>query len=173
MNSEIFLIIICYVILAFLLVLFNLRTNFHWIIKSTMIVLTTFFYVLTYGSFKNLMGWPSGDNLPDRFRLVAAQIYEPNALIDSEGSIFLWITDMNDLAGLSTPRSYTLEYNKEIHERVSKALVSLKNGIPQMGENVDENKKNIISSVLKKEKASAVSSKLNFFDMPNQLLPEK
>ena len=77
---------------------------------------------------------------------------------------------MSDLAGLSTPRSYSLKYNKEVHEKISKALVSLKNGIPQMGENVDENK-NIISSVLKK-KSSTVSSKLNFFDMPNQLLPE-
>ena len=173
MNSEIFFIIICYVILAFLLVLFNLRTNFHWLIKSSMIIITTFFYILTYDSFKNLIGWPSSDSLPDRFRLVAAQIYEPNALISSEGSIFLWITDMDNLAGLSTPRSYSIKYNKDVHERISKALVSLKNGIPQMGENVDENKKNIISSVLKKEKASTVSSKLNFFDMPNQLLPEK
>ena len=138
-----------------------------------MIIITTIFCVLTYDSFKNLVGWPSNDNLPDRFRLVAAQIYEPNALINSEGNIYLWITDMNDLAGLSTPRSYSLKYNKEVHEKISKALVSLKNGIPQMGENVDENKKNIISSVLKKEKASTVSSKLNFFDMPNQLLPEK
>ncbi len=138
-----------------------------------MIILTTFFYILTYDSFKNLLGWPSSDTLPDRFRLVAAQIYEPNALINSEGSIFLWITDMDDLAGLSTPRSYSIKYNKEVHERVSKALVSLKNGTPQMGENTDENKKNVISSVLKKEKASVVSSKLNFFDMPNQLLPEK
>ena len=138
-----------------------------------MIVITTIFCVLTYDSFKNLVGWPSNDNLPDRFRLVAAQIYEPNALINSEGNIYLWITDMSDLAGLSTPRSYSLKYNKEVHEKISKALVSLKNGIPQMGENVDENKKNIISSVLKKEKASTVSSKLNFFDMPNQLLPEK
>ena len=173
MNSVIFLIIICYAILAFLLVLFNLRTTFHWIIKSLMIIITTIFCVLTYDSFKNLVGWPSNDNLPDRFRLVAAQIYEPNALINSEGNIYLWITDMNDLAGLSTPRSYSLKYNKEVHEKISKALVSLKNGIPQMGENIDENKKNIISSVLKKEKASTVSSKLNFFDMPNQLLPEK
>ena len=138
-----------------------------------MIIITTFFYILTHDSFKNLIGWPSSDSLPDRFRLVAAQIYEPNALISSEGSIFLWITDMDDLAGLSTPRSYSIKYNKDVHERISKALVSLKNGIPQMGENVDENKKNIISSVLKKEKASTVSSKLNFFDMPNQLLPEK
>ena len=49
---------------------------------------------------RNLMGWPTNGSLPDKFRLVAAQIYEPNALINSEGSIFLWITDMDDLAGL-------------------------------------------------------------------------
>ena len=42
-----------------------------------------------------------------------------------------------------------------------------------MGENLDEDKKGIVSSVFKKEKATAVSTKLNFFDMPNQLLPEK
>ena len=105
--------------------------------------------------------------------MIHYQIYEPNALINSEGSIFLWIADMDDLAGLSTPRSFSINYSKEVHERISKALVNLKNGIPQMGENLDENKKSIISSVLKKEKASVVSTKLNFFDMPNQLLPEK
>ena len=107
MNIEIFFIIICYVLIGFLLVIFNLRTSFHWLIKAVMIVLVTFFYVLTYNSFKNLLGWPSSESLPDRFRLVAAQIYEPNALINSEGAIFLWVTDMNDLAGLGTPRSFT------------------------------------------------------------------
>ena len=173
MNIEIFFIIICYVLIGFLLVIFNLRTNFHWVIKATMIILVTLFYVLTYKSFKNLLGWPSSESLPDRFRLVAAQIYEPNALINSEGAIFLWVTDMNDLAGLGTPRSFSIKYNKELHEKVSKSLHNLKNGVPQMGENLDEDKKGIVSSVLKKEKATAVSTKLNFFDMPNQLLPEK
>ena len=80
---------------------------------------------------------------------------------------------MNDLAGLGTPRSFTVKYNKELHEKISKSLVNLKNGVPQMGENLEEDKKGIVSSVLKKEKATAVSTKLNFFDMPNQLLPEK
>ena len=42
-----------------------------------------------------------------------------------------------------------------------------------MGENLDDEKKGIISSVLKKEKITTVSTTLNFFDMPNQLLPEK
>ena len=163
MNSEIFLIIICYIILAFLLLLFNLRTNFHWMIKSTMIVLTTLFYILTYDSFKNLIGWPSNDPLPDRFRLVAAQIYEPNALLNSEGSIFLWITDMDDLAGLSTPRSHSLKYNKEVHERVSKALVSLKNGVPQMGENINENKKKYYFLNFKKRKSCCCKFKVKFF----------
>ena len=30
-----------------------------------------------------------------------------------------------------------------------------------------------LASVLKKEKTTTVSTTLNFFDMPNQLLPEK
>ena len=46
-----------------------------------------------------------------------AQIYEPNALINSEGAIYLWVTDMNDLAGLGTPRSFTIKYSKELHEK--------------------------------------------------------
>ena len=174
MNTEIFFIIICYIFLGFLLLIFNLRTSFHWITKSTMIIITTLFYVLTYNSFSNLLGWPSNEILPDRFRLVAAQIYEPNALINSDGSIFLWVTDMDDFAGLSTPRSYSIKYNKKVHEKISRALVNLKNGVPQMGENLSDNKGNIVSSLLNKEKiTSASSSKLNFFDMPNQLLPEK
>ena len=173
MNAEIFFIIICYVALAFLLVLFNLRTSFHWIFKSSMIGIVTLFYILTYNSFKEIVGWPTADILPERFRLIAAQIYEPNALLNSEGSIYLWLTNMDNLAGLGTPRSYELPYGKEIHEKVSKALVDIKNGIPQMGENGDEEEGGILSQILERKKVIAKSQNLNFFDMPNQLLPEK
>ncbi len=173
MTAEVILIITSYILIGFLLLLFNLRTSFHWILKSSMIIVTSLFYIFTYTSFKNILGWPSNDTLPERFRLVSAQIYEPNALINSEGSIFVWVTNMEELAGLGTPRSYSLPYNKEVHEKISKALVNLKNGIPQMGEKSEEEKESVISSIAKKEKVINASSKLNFFDMPNQLLPEK
>ena len=72
--------------------------------------LNNLIYILTYDSFKNLMGWPSNASLPDRFRLVAAQIYEPNVPINSKGSIFLWITDMDDLAGLNHDLTAKTQY---------------------------------------------------------------
>ena len=93
MDSTIILIILGYVILAFLLLIFSMRTSFHWFLKATMIVVLTFFYITTYKSFNDLLGWPTKDSLPDRFRLIAAQIYEPNIVINSEGSIYIWITN--------------------------------------------------------------------------------
>ena len=173
MNAEIFFILICYVFIGFLLILLNLRTSFHWVIKSSLVIITLLFYIFTYKSFTNLVGWPANQSLPERFRLVSAQIYEPSALLNSEGAIYVWVTNMDDLAGLGIPRSYYLPYNKVLHEKISKSLVNLKNGVPQMGENLDDSEKGLISTLIKKEKISTVSTTLNFFDMPNQLLPEK
>jgi len=174
MGSTVLSIIVSYILLGFLLLMFNLRTSFHWLIKSSLIILVTAFYIITYNSFKGILGWPTKDNLPDRFRLVAAQIYEPNIVISSEGSIYIWITDMNEKSGLGIPRSFELPYSKEAHEQISKASVNLKNGIPQMGESIEEEKETgIISKILEKKKTVASSAKVKFFDMPNQLLPEK
>ena len=175
MSSTIISIIVSYIVLSFLLLIFNLRTNFHWIGKALMIISVTFFYILTYTSFKSILGWPTKNMLPERFRLVGAQIYEPNIVTNSEGSIYVWITDMNEKSGLGIPRSYELPYSKEIHGKISKATVNLKNGIPQMGEMIEEDKEEagIITKILEKKKTIASSANVNFFDMPNQLLPEK
>ena len=43
-----------------------------------------------------------------------------------------------------------------------------------MGEMVEEDKEvGVITKVLEKKKTIASSANVNFFDMPNQLLPEK
>ena len=54
-----------------------------------------FIYLHTIHS--GIIGWPTNEPLPDRFRLISAQIYEPNALINSEGAIYLWVADMDEL----------------------------------------------------------------------------
>ena len=66
-----------------------------------------------------------------------------------------------------------MPYNKIVHEKVSKALVDIKNGIPQMGESGEEEEGGLINRILEKKKVSSKSDNLDFFDMPNQLLPEK
>ncbi len=173
MSSTIVLLILGYVLLGFLLLLFSLRTSFSWILKALMIVIVCFFYITTYNSYKNLLGWPTKDFLPERFRLISAQIYEPNVVINSEGSIFVWITDMEEKSGLGMPRSFELPYNKEAHQKISKASINIKNGIPQMGEIKDDSEDSgVISDVLENKKTIS-SVKINFFDMPSQLLPEK
>ena len=53
------------------------------------------------------------------------------------------------------------------------SLIPVLTSLEKATENLDDEKKGIISSVLKKEKTTTVSTTLNFFDMPNQLLPEK
>ena len=71
-------------------------------------------------------------------------------------------------------KTNSIKQKKEVHEKISQATVNLKNGIPQMGEMVEEDKEvGVITKVLEKKKTIASSANVNFFDMPNQLLPEK
>ena len=63
MSTTILSIVVSYVILGLLLLIFNLKTSYHWLVKSIMIVSVTFFYILTYNSFKEILGWPTKGNL--------------------------------------------------------------------------------------------------------------
>ena len=54
MSTTILSIVVSYIVLGFLLLIFNLKTSYHWVVKSIMIVSVTFFYILTYNSFKEL-----------------------------------------------------------------------------------------------------------------------
>ena len=56
MSTTILSIVVSYVILGLLLLIFNLKTSYHWLVKSIMIVSVTFFYILTYNSFKEILG---------------------------------------------------------------------------------------------------------------------
>lgn len=126
--------IVSYTVLAVLLLAMLLYSPFHWGVKAVVVVLVTAFYPISYVSLVDLLGWPTGTRLPDRFRLVAAQVYEPDKTQGTPGEIYLWVTALSDNAGRSTPRAYKISYSAALHGKLDEAEKGLKNGTEQMGE---------------------------------------
>lgn len=160
-----------YVLLAILLLSINLYSNWSWKIKATSIIITSIFYIITYMSFPPLLGWPSGDIPPERFRLIAAHVKQPNKITGEEGSIYLWLTEFDDLTTDVPPRAYSVPYTDQLHERVIHANANLKKGISQLGEFDDDLQTNINPADGKR--LGQISVKIQFYDLPDPLFPDK
>ena len=161
-----------YVLIALLLLSINLYSNWSWKVKAGSIVVTTLLYVVTYLSFPPLLGWPTGDPPPERFRLVAADVVQPDKSTGAKGMIYLWLKDMDDLSGRTQPRAYKLAYSTELHERVIAAKSKLDKGMQQLGEfkiPLDPN----IREVDTLSRAGQQSVEIEFYDLPDPLIPEK
>lgn len=164
--------IAAYVLVALLLLSINLYSNWSWKVKAASIVVTTFFYVVTYLSFPPLLGWPTRELPPERFRLVGADIVQPDKLTGAEGMVYLWLKDLDDLSGRTQPRAYKLAYSADLHEMVLKATSKLKKGMPQLGEfkePLDPNAREIELPGRLGQK----SVEIDFYDLPDPLIPDK
>ena len=82
-------IISAYILLALLLLSINLYSKWSWQIKAATIVLTSVFYVVTYYSLPGLLGWPTSQNPPAQFRLLAAHVEQPDKEKNTTGAIYL------------------------------------------------------------------------------------
>ena len=71
-------IIAAYILLAVLLLSINLYSKWPWQLKAGAIVITSAFYVITYFSFPALLGWPTTQDPPAQFRLLAAHVEQPD-----------------------------------------------------------------------------------------------
>ena len=169
--STIFALAVSYTVVACLLLLALRYAAVHWRIKVALFVGVAVFYSVHYVSLKDLSGWPSGETLPVQFRLIAAQIYEPNPIVRSTGAIYLWVSDMDDAIGLTTPRAYQLRYDGTLHQRIDSALGRMKSGKPQMGV---QNKKTQGTDMSAQGPLSPITeNNVTFYDLPSRLLPEK
>ena len=164
--------IAAYVLIALLLLSINLYSNWSWKIKTGAVVLTSAFYVVTYLSFPPLLGWPTGQDPPERFRLIAAHVVQPDKVTGDEGAIYLWLTQIEDLSSSSPPRAYELPYSSPLHELVINASSKLDKGIPQLGE-FDELQKNLIDELKQAPRSGQESVNIQFYDLPDPLFPEK
>jgi len=164
--------IAAYVLIALLLLSINLYSIWSWKIKGGTIIITSLFYIITYMSFPPLLGWPTGDNPPERFRLIAGHVEQPDKLTGDEGAIYLWMTQIDDLSSTTPPRAYEFPYLNAPHEVVYNATSKLNKGIPQLGEFDDEHD-NIIDELKDAPRSGQKSVKIQSYDLPDPLFPDK
>ena len=164
--------IAAYVLIALLLLSINLYSIWSWKIKGGTIIITSLFYIITYMSFTPLLGWPTGDNPPERFRLIAGHVEQPDKLTGDEGAIYLWMTQIDDLSSTAPPRAYEFPYSNALHEVVYNATSKLNKGIPQLGEFDDEHD-NIIDELKDAPRSGQKSVKIQLYDLPDPLFPDK
>ena len=161
-----------YVLVALLLLSINLYSNWSWKVKTGCIVVTALMYVITYLSFPPLLGWPTGDRPPERFRLVAADVVQPDKMTGAKGMVYLWLKDLDDLSGRSRPRSYELPYSTDLHEIALKAKSKIEKGMPQLGEFKEPLDPNI-REVDRLTRGGQKSVEIDFYDIPDPLIPDK
>jgi len=120
---------------------------------------------VTYNSVQELLGWPTRHDIPKRFYLHAANIDEPN-------KIYLWGTDLDRGLGITRPRSFEIDYDKGLHERVDKATRKLRKGLPVIGETgtAAANRPEMSRA---EETAPVSDSDIQFIDAPEALIPGK
>ena len=138
LTTEIVGLSVAYALLGVLLLTACLFTRLPWPLKAAGIVLTSIFYVVSFYAARGLLGWPSVDPLPPRFKLLHARIVEPHSLAGDPGAIHLWIETIDDDNRPSgVPRAYRLPYNAKLAERAEAAIKASANGSPQGGRTAD------------------------------------
>jgi hypothetical protein len=112
-----------YVVVAVLLLSFNIAPRWSWWVKATGIIVTSAFFVVSYYSIIDMMGWPVEAQLPERFQLHWARVSEPDRLLNTPGAIYVWVEEMDEQnIPLGTPRAYKLPYSEPLDNGVNDAM---------------------------------------------------
>lgn len=164
--------ITAYVLVVILLLSINLYSNWNWQVKACSIIAATALFVVTYLSIPPLLGWPTTQMPPERFRLIAAHVQHPDKASGSPGEIYLWLSKIDDLTAIGQPRAYALPYNDTLHQAVVNAQAKMNKGMPQLGEvqDIDGPMKALVEDPTR---GGIKSLPIQFYDMPDPLFPEK
>lgn len=163
--------IAAYLLIGLILLSINIYSNWSWKVKAATIVITSLFYLVTYFSYPQLLGWPTSENPPERFRLISSHVQQPDKLTGEDGAVFLWVTQIDDLSAKKPPRAHRLEYSNALHELIINAKSKLNKGIPQLGEFRD--KKSVIGELKDAPRSGQESIEIEFYDLPDPLFPDK
>jgi hypothetical protein len=115
-----------------LVLLMNLRVR--RVFKIATIAAMSFLYVATFYWVQGLLGWSAAIAVPERFKLIAARVIEPDLRHKRDGAIHIWVEELDDRNIPSgVPRAYLLPYSPQLASKVSEADAEVKKGNPQAG----------------------------------------
>lgn len=118
-----------YALVAALLAYVLLLSRLHWVFKALATAATAVLIPLTFNSIGELRGLPSDGPIPTSFRMLWAQVIEPNPLQHENGNVFLWLQTLDaDNFPLGQPRAYQLPYSDDLKIKVGEAMGKIAQG---------------------------------------------
>ncbi|MBR0696405.1 hypothetical protein [Bradyrhizobium lablabi] len=129
---------IAYAVIGALLLIVLVYARLHWSLKAAVVIVTSAFYVISFGGMRGLLGWATTDRLPASFKLLQARIVEPHSLEGDPGSIYLWVEELDqDNRPSAIPRAFRVPYTDALAEKTHTAENEIKAGHPQGGRAAD------------------------------------
>lgn len=110
------------------------------IVKGIFITVLMYLSLCIFFSFESVKGWPTNQDLPERFVLKSVVIEEPNKRTRAPGGIYLWVIPKKYVntcppgvicikpQSTKMPRSFRVEYTKEKHEQMLEAMKRIAEG---------------------------------------------
>ena len=118
-----------YALVAALLAYLVLLTRMHWVLKLLATAATVAAIPLTFWGVGELRGLPSDGDVPPSFRMLWAQMIEPNAVLGEKGRVYLWVQKLDsDNFVVGPPRAYQLPYSEDLVLKVNQALGRISEG---------------------------------------------
>lgn len=118
-----------FALVASLLAYLLLLTRLHWVFKAFATLSTVALIPLTFFGVGELRGLPSDGPVPDSFRMLWAQVIEPNPLRGEKGHVFLWLQTLDkDNFPAGQPRAYQLPYSDDLKIKVNEAMGKIAQG---------------------------------------------
>jgi hypothetical protein len=96
LNTIILGLSIAYALIGVLLLGACIDSRLPLLVKASVILVTSAFYIVSFFGTRALLGWSSVDPLPAHFKLLGARIVEPHSLAGDPGAIHLWVEALDD-----------------------------------------------------------------------------
>ena len=120
---------VSYALIAAMLTFILLHTRIHWVFKALSTMATVLAIPVTFWGVGELRGLPSDGQVPSNFRMLWAEVVEPNTVKGQKGHIYLWLLRLDsENFPVGLPRAYQLPYSEDLQIKVNDAMGDISDG---------------------------------------------